>query len=212
MTRSALEKAGIATRTDGISKRTRDIVVSPIKEIAILAAEIPGVIPFAWGIPFVETPPHIREAVKKALDQDPLLGRYSPSAGLPPLKEAIAIRLQKKYAVRVDSKKELLVTAGAMEGLMDAIQSVVDPGDEVIITSPGFSSYTEQVRLAGGVPKYLPLDENRGWSMKLDILPKLITPKTKAVIFNSPSNPTGAIFSKQETDAIAEAVLKHNLI
>ncbi|MBI2453859.1 pyridoxal phosphate-dependent aminotransferase, partial [Candidatus Peregrinibacteria bacterium] len=113
---------------------------------------------------------------------------------------------------RVDSKKELLVTAGAMEGLMDAIQSVVDPGDEVIITSPGFSSYTEQVRLAGGVPKYLPLDENRGWSMKLDMLPKLITPKTKAVIFNSPSNPTGAIFSKQETGAIAEAVLKHNLI
>lgn len=211
-TRSALEKAGIASRTDGISERARKIVVSPIKEIAILAAEIPDVIPFAWGIPFVDTPPHIRKALKKALDEDHLIGRYSPSAGLPVLREACAKHLEKKFGISINPKKEILITAGAMEGLMDAIQCTVNPGDEVIITSPGFSSYTEQVMLAGGVPKYLPLDENKDWAMRLDLLPKLITKKTRAIMINSPCNPTGSIFTQRELDAITEAVLKHNLI
>lgn len=212
MTRSALEKAGIKFRTEGVADRARKIVVSPIKEIAILAAEIPDVIPFAWGIPFVDTPPHIREALKKALDEDHLIGRYSPSAGLPILRQALAQRLKKKFGVEVNWKTELLVTAGAMEGLMDAMQCTINPGDEVILTSPGFSSYTEQVMLAGGVPKYLPLDENNDWAMRLDLLPKLITPKTRAIIINSPCNPTGSIFSQKELDAITDAVLQHNLI
>lgn len=212
MTRSALEKAGIKSRTDGISERAKQIVVSPIKEIAILAAEIPGVIPFAWGIPFIDTPPHIRKALKEALDHDHTLGRYSPSQGLPELREAISKHLHKRYGVTVDPKKELLVTAGAMEALMDAMQCIINPGDEVIITSPGFSSYTEQVKLAGGIPKYLPLDEDNGWSMKLDVLPSLITKKTKAIMVNSPCNPTGTIFTKKELAAVADVVLKHNLM
>lgn len=211
MTRSALEKAGFKPRLDGVSERVKGIVISPIKEIALLAAEIPDVIPFAWGIPFVETPPHIREALKKALDEDRLLGRYSPSAGLPELRQALAARLEKKYGISVDWKRELLVTAGAMEGLMDAIQCTVNPGDEVILTSPGFSSYTEQVMLAGGRPKYLPLIEEKNWAMDLAALPKLVTPKTRAIIINSPCNPTGSIFSQQELDAITETVLQHNL-
>lgn len=212
MTRSALEKAGVKSRTEGISERARKIVVSPIKEIAILAAEIPDVIPFAWGIPFVDTPPHIREALKKALDTDHLIGRYSPSAGLPELRQALAARLSKKYGIEVNWKTELLVTAGAMEGLMDAVLATVNPGDEVIITSPGFSSYTEQVKLAGGIPKYLALDEKNNWAIRLDLLPKLITKKTRAIMVNSPCNPTGSIFSQAELYTITEIALKHNLI
>lgn len=212
MTRSALEKAGIKSRTEGISERAKRIVVSPIKEIAILAAEIPDVIPFAWGIPFVDTPPHIREALKKALDEDHMLGRYSPSQGLPVFRQAIVAHLKKQYGVEADWKRELLVTAGAMEALMDAIQCTVNPGDEVIITSPGFSSYTEQIMLAGGVPKYLPLDEKNGWRMRLNALPKLLSKKTRAILINSPSNPTGAIFTQKELNALTDAVLKHNLI
>lgn len=211
-TRSALEKAGIVSRKDGVSKRVQQIVVSPIKEIAILAAEIPDVIPFAWGIPHFDTPKHIRDALKKALDEDKFLGRYSPSQGLLSLREKIAEHLQKKYRIKVNPKKEILITAGAMEGLMDAILCVVNPGDEVIITSPGFSSYTEQILLAGGVPSYLPLDEKRGWKIELEELPRLITKKTKAILINSPCNPTGSIFSKKELTVIAAAVKKHNLI
>lgn len=211
-TRSALEASGIKSRTDGISERIKNIVISPIKEIALLAAEVPDCIPFAWGVPYVDTPPHIREALKYSLDNDHALGRYSPSMGLPEFRQEISSHLNKKYGITVNPNKEILVTAGAMEALMDAIQTVVNPGDEVILTSPGFSSYTEQVLLAGGVPKYLPLDEENGWSMKLDVLPSLITPKTRAILINSPSNPTGAIFSKEELSVIADTVLKHNLI
>jgi aminotransferase len=212
MTRSALEKAGYKSRTDGISERIKGIVVSPIKEIALLASEIPDVISFAWGIPYVETPPHIREAVKKALDTDPLLGRYSPSYGLPELRVAIANYLKKKHGITVNPKREVLVTAGAMEALLCTILTVVNPGDEVIITSPGVSSYTEQILIAGGVPKYLPLDEEKDWAMKLEELPKLVTKKTKAILINSPCNPTGSIFTEKELAAIKDVVIKNNLI
>ena len=212
MTRSALEKAGLVSRTDGISERIKKIVVSPIKEIALLASEIPDVIPFAWGVPFVETPPHIRESLKTALDNDPLLGRYSPSLGLPELRKVIAEHLSQKYGIKVNPKRELLVTAGAMEALLDTILAVVNPGDEVIITSPGFSSYTEQILIAGGVPKYLPMDETKNWAIKIEELPKLITKKTKAILINSPCNPTGSIFTTKELATIKKAVIKHNLI
>jgi aminotransferase len=212
MTRSALEKSGIKSRTDGISDRAKNIVISPIKEIAMLAAEIPDVIPFAWGIPHYDTPKHIRDFLKNSLDTDPLLARYAPSRGLPKLCEAAAETLTRKYGIKVDPKKEILITAGAMEGLMDAILAIVNPGDEVIITSPGFSSYTEQILMAHGVPKYLPLIEEKNWSIDLDALPKLITKKTKAILINSPCNPTGSIFTRAEMDAIADAVIKHNLI
>lgn len=212
MSRSALEKSGLVSRVDHVSDRVKKTIVSPIKEIALLASEVPGCIPFAWGIPFVETPPYIRKALKKALDSDPTLGRYSPSTGLPALREAISCHLKQRYDIEVNSKKELLVTAGAMEGLMAAIQAVVNPGDEVIITSPGFSSYTEQVMLAGGIPKYLPLDEKKDWAIKLDVLPSVVTKKTKAIMINSPCNPTGSIFTEEELHAIRDVVLKHNLI
>lgn len=211
MTRSALEASGIKSRTKHISDRAKKIVISPIKEIAILAAEIPDVIPFAWGVPFVDTPVHIRKSVKDALDSDHLLGRYAPSAGLPELRHTLAERLSKRHTIKVSSK-EILVTAGAMEGLMDAILTVVDAGDEVIMTSPGFSSYIDQVIIAGGKPKYLPLDESRNWALEIDMLPKLITKKTKAIIINSPCNPTGSIFTGKELAAIKETVKKHNLI
>lgn len=212
MSRSALEQSGLTSRQKHISSRLKSMIVSPIKEIAMLASEIPDAIPFAWGVPFVETPKHIRDGLKDALDNDPLLGRYSPSLGLPALRNEIARVLKNQYKIDVNPKTELLVTAGAMEGLMAAIQCVVDPGDEVIITSPGFSSYTEMVLLAGGVPRYLALDEENGWRLKIEDLPGLITKKTKALIINSPCNPTGTIFSKSDLDAIAEVVLRNDII
>ena len=212
MSRSALEISGMKSRTDHISDRVKGIVVSPIKEMALLATKIPDATPFAWGIPFVETPKHIREALKDALDNDPYLGRYSPSLGLPELKQLVAKEIKNKYGVEADPNSEIMITTGAMEGLMDAFQSIINPGDEVLMTSPGFSSHIEQTLLAGGVPKFLPLLEEKGWAMDLEALPKLITEKTKAIILCSPCNPTGSIFTEAELAVIAELVLKHNLI
>lgn len=194
-----------------ISNRAQSIIVSEIKEMALLAAKVPGAIPFAWGIPFIETPIHIRNALKNALDQDPDLGKYSPSLGLPELRKLIAQDIKQKYKVVADPNS-VMVTAGAMEALMCVFQAIVNPEDEVIMTSPGFSSHIQQILLAGGTPKFLPLIEEKNWAIDLAVLPKLITPKTKAIVLCSPCNPTGSIFSKKELDTIAEAVLKHNLI
>lgn len=211
-TRSALDTAGIQQRTDHISDRVRKIIISPIKEIALLASTKTDVVHFAWGIPYVETPLHIREALRTALLNDPLLGRYSPTLGLPELRQAAATKLSRQFNIAVDPMSEIVISAGAMEMLMVAMQVVVNPGDEVIITDPGFASYQEQIICAGGVPKFLPLQEDNGWAMDVAALPKLITPKTKAIILCSPNNPTGTIFSESDLRVVADTVLKHNLI
>jgi len=212
MTRSALEHAGFQQRTDHISQRVQNSIISPIKEIAFLASTRQDIIPFAWGVPYVETPRHIRQALQAALDTDPAIGQYSPTLGLLPLREAAAKKIRVEFGVTVDPATELIVSAGAMEMLMVTMQTVVNPGDEVIVTNPGFASHLEQIILAGGTPVFLSLDESQGWKMDVAALEKLVTPKTKAIIICSPNNPTGTIFSQVELDAIAEVVLKHNLI
>lgn len=212
MKKTPPKKTNSKPNTKHISDRAQRIIVSEIKEMALLAAKVPGAIPFAWGIPFIETPLHIREALKDALDQDPDLGKYSPSLGLPELRKLIAQDIKQKYKIAADPDSELMVTAGAMEALMCVFQTIVNPGDEVIMTSPGFSSHIQQILLAGGTPKFLPLIEEKNWAIDLAALPKLITKKTKAIVLCSPCNPTGSIFSNKELDVIAKAVLKHNLI
>lgn len=211
-TRSALDTAGIQQRTDHISDRVRKIIISPIKEIALLASQKPDVVHFAWGIPHVETPLHIREALREALLHDPVLGQYSPTFGLPALRQAAAEKLTRQFNVPVDAMSEVVISAGAMEMLMVAMQAVVNPGDEVIITDPGFASYQEQITLAGGVAKFLPLLEEKNWAMDLAALPALVTSKTKAIILCSPNNPTGTIFSAAELKAVADLAVAHNLI
>ncbi len=212
MSRSALEQAGLAQRTDHISDRVRQMIISPIKEMAYLASTMDDVVSFAWGIPHVPTPEHIRAGLKEALDHDPASGQYAPSLGLLSLRQAVAEKLQRDFQVTVDPANEIVISAGAMEMLMVTIQTVVNPGDEVIITDPGFASYIEQIRLAGGVPVFLPLQEENGWHFNVADLPKLVTAKTKAVIICSPNNPTGTIFTQAELDAVAEIVLQHNLL
>jgi aminotransferase len=210
--RSALDTAGIQQRTEHISDRVRQIIISPIKEIALLASTKSDVVHFAWGIPHVETPLHIREELRDALLHDPELGQYSPTLGLPALRQAVAEKLTRQFGVPVDPMSEVVISAGAMEMLMVAMQVVVNPGDEVIMTDPSFASYQEQVTLAGGVPKFLPLREEKNWTMDLAALPKLVTLKTKAIILCSPNNPTGTVFSEAELRAVADLAVQHNLI
>ncbi len=210
--RSALAQAGIFQRTDHISERVRNIIISPIKEIALLASMMDDVVPFAWGIPHWLTPAHIRLALTEALQHDNAVGYYSPSLGLPALRTAVAQKLQRDFGVTADPSSEIVISAGAMEMLMVALQVVVNPGDEVIMPDPGFSSYIDQIVLAGGVPVYWPLQEEKNWAANIALLPKLVTSKTKAIIICSPNNPTGNIFSADDLRVIADLVLQHNLI
>ncbi len=181
----------------GIARNVAAIEVSAIKQMAMRAARVPDAASLAWGLPSFRTPAHIREAVKAALDTDPDVGKYALPDGLPELRRLAATAHRAATGVAVDADDNVLVTAGNMQGLNALLHTLVDPGDEVIVTDPGFASHVQQIRLCGGKPVFWTLDESRGWALDVDALPRLVTERTKALVLVSPSNPTGRIFPEE---------------
>lgn len=209
---SALVRSGYKQRTRGISKRVQNVAVSAIKEMALLAMKEKDSISLSWGLPSFKTPEHIRKGVKEALDTMDYIGKYAPTHGVAELREIIAEDYERRFGVCIDPETQIIVHAGAMEGLTCAIQTLVDPGDEVIITDPGFSSHILQVKLAGGKVVYWPLNEEKDWDLNTEMLENLITNRTKALIIVNPANPTGSVFSKEQLQKVAEIVKKHNIM
>jgi aspartate aminotransferase len=159
------------------------------------------------GEPDFDTPKHIREAAKQALDQG--YTHYGPSAGLPELRQAIA-----GYAGRLRNihftPEQVVVTPGGKPVMAFAIMALVEPGDEVVYPNPGFPIYESMINFVGGVAVPLPLREEREFSFDLDEFRRLVTPKTKLIIINSPGNPCGGIMSKADVEGVAEMALKHD--
>ena len=212
MDRSVLDHfTGGEEPISGLAQRVRSITVSPIKEMAILAAEVPNAISLGWGLPDFRTPEHIRQAIAEAALHEPTMGKYAHPKGLPALRRAIAKRLQERRGLELDPHGELLITAGSMAALLASMLAVVETGDEVILLSPCFSSHQEQVRLAEGVPVFVPLIEEEGWRLDVDAVARAITPRTKAIVVCSPANPTGTVFAEADLRRIAELALEHEL-
>jgi aspartate aminotransferase len=163
---------------------------------------------FAAGEPDFDTPAFIREAVKAALDQGKT--RYGAAAGERVLREAIAAKLQQDNGLDYDPD-QILVTNGCKQALYNLMQVLVNPGDEVLIPAPYWVSYPEMVRLAGGVPVFLPTDRTTGYKLTPDQLRQAVTPRTRLLILNSPNNPTGAVYRREELLALAEEVVVQNL-
>lgn len=217
-TRSALATAGKKFRTKNISKRIQRIVISPIKEMSILADEWrektgARIISFGQGIPFWDTPEHIKKALHKALrERDTAF--YTLEPGITELRELIARFIEDEKGVRrVAAKKEIMVSVGAQEAIDCALMTVVDDGDEVLLPEPAYASHVEQILQFGGVPKFVPLDASGDmWRLDFKALEKAITKKTKAILFSNPSNPTGAVFGASEVTKLAKLAVKHDLI
>jgi aspartate/methionine/tyrosine aminotransferase len=191
----------------GISRAVASIEISAIKQMAMRAARIPDTVSLAWGLPSFRTPEHVRAAVASALDTDPDVGKYALPDGLPELRRLAAERHGRVTGIATDPDRDVLVTAGNMQGLNALVHTLVDAGDEVIVTDPGFASHVQQIRLCGGVPVFWTLDESAGWTLDVDALPGLIGPRTKAIVLVSPSNPTGRIFPEEalrRTGAVAQ--------
>jgi len=163
---------------------------------------------FAAGEPDFDTPVFIREAVKAALDQGKT--RYGAAAGERVLREAIAAKLQQDNGLDYDPD-QILVTNGCKQALYNLMQVLVNPGDEVLIPAPYWVSYPEMVRLAGGVPVFLPTNRTTGYKLTPDQLRQAVTPRTRLLILNSPNNPTGAVYRREELLALAEEVVAQNL-
>jgi aspartate/methionine/tyrosine aminotransferase len=195
-----------------VSKSVSGITVSAIKEMAMRAAKLPGAASLTWGLPSFRTPDHIRHAVEQALEDDPDIGKYTLPDGLPQLRAAAAEAHRAATGITVDPDRNVTITAGNMEGVKTLLRAVLDPGDEVIVTDPGFSSHFIQIGLVGARPVHWRLDEARGWALDLEALPGLIRPRTKAILLVTPSNPTGRIFTEAELCRVGEIARERNLL
>jgi aspartate aminotransferase len=187
-----------------VSQVTPSLTLAIAAKAKALKAEGIDVCSFSAGEPDFDTPAHIKAAAVKALEEGKT--KYGAAAGEPKLREAIAHKL--KIDNGLDYKSEnVIVTNGGKHSLYNLIVALIDPGDEVIIPAPYWLSYPEMVTLVGGVPVIVPTDATTGYKITPEQLRKAITPKTKLFILNSPSNPTGMVYTPDEIKALAQVVV-----
>ena len=192
-----------------LSYRDTDITQSPIRAMFNKALGMTDVVSFTVGEPDFETPYHIVEAAVDALRAGQ--HRYTPNAGILPLRKAIAKSVKVSHGLSYDPESQIIVTAGGMEGLMLLMLTILDPGDEVILCDPCWTNYSRQVLIAGGVPKFVEVTAETGFQYDPSALEAAITPKTKAFVINSPANPTGGMADIELLKAYAEIAKRHDL-
>ena len=193
-----------------ISDRVLQIQKSAIHEMTRLSKEVEDVAFLSWAKPTSDTPEHIKKAAVTAIEKG-LVGGYSENAGLLELRKEIAKKLKKDNNIDADIS-QLLVTVGAIEGLSAAVMALVNSGDEVILPSPTYSTHIRQVILASGKPVLVPVIEEEGFILDINAIRNAITSKTKAIMYCSPSNPAGAVFSEKTLRQMADIALENNLM
>jgi len=186
-----------------------EIGKSAIHEMTRLSKEVEDVAFLSWARPTSDTPEHIKEAAILAI-KNGLVGGYSETSGLPTLREEIVRKLKRDNNVDANVA-QVLVTVGAIEGLAATVMAVVDPGDEVILPTPTYSTHIRQVVIASGKPIMVPTIEEEGFVLDIAGIRKAVTPRTKAIIYCSPSNPTGTVFSEGQLRELAEVALENDL-
>ena len=197
-------------KKSNISNRVSQIGKSAIHEMTRLSKEVEDVAFLSWAKPTSDTPEHIKEAAISAIRKG-LVGGYSENSGLPQLRQEIVAKLGKDNSIKADIS-QILVTVGAIEGISAAVMAVIDPGDEVILPSPTYSTHIRIVTMASGKPVLVPTNEENGFTLDIEGIKNAITPRTKAILYCSPSNPTGTVFDEKQLRRIAEIALKNNLI
>jgi aminotransferase len=196
-------------RDDLFNRRLEGIAPSKIK-IDFNELKKLGVISLSIGEPDFETPWDIREAGIEAIQNGYTF--YADDLGLPKLRQELSHYLLKHYGLHYEPTNEILVSVGASEAIDLTCRSFLNPGDEVLIPSPSYTSYSPMVTLAGGTPVDVKLDMAHGFRLQAADLEKAITPKSKILILNYPHNPTGAIMEKADLEAIKEVVVRHDLL
>ncbi len=196
----------IATK---IAELTPSLTLSITAQAKKLKADGIDVCNFGAGEPDYDTPEHIKQAAIDALNKGET--KYTASAGLLSLREALADKLAEDNGLAYDPS-QIVVNVGAKHSCYNAILAVCDPGDEVIIPSPYWTSYPEMVRMVGGIPVIVPTSEENGWKMTPEDFEAAMSPRTKMVIINSPSNPTGAVYTKEELLALGEVAASEDIV
>jgi len=189
--------------TDRVSKIAPSLTLEITAKAKKMKAEGISVIGFGAGEPDFNTPDYIIESAKKALDIG--FTKYTPASGMPELKKAVCKKFKEDNGLDYE-ESQIVISSGAKSSLYHAIEAVVQDGDEVLLPSPYWLTYPELIKLAGGKVVLVKAEKENGYKVTAEQLRKAYTPKTKALIFNSPNNPTGAVYSKEEIDAIAKFV------
>ena len=196
-----------------LSERARNINPSPTLTVDAKAkamkAEGHDVVNFGVGEPDFDTPQNIKDAGIKAIRDGHT--KYTPAGGIVPLKEAVAAKFKADNGLDY-STDEIVISCGAKHTLYGLAEALFDPGDEVIIPAPYWVSYPEQARLAGATPVILDCSEDSGFVLDPEALKAAVTPKTKALILNSPSNPTGGVYDRATLQMIAEIAVANNIV
>lgn len=195
-----------------LSERIKKIKPSPTLAITAKANELKAkgidIISFGAGEPDFDTPDYVKEGAIKALKEGKT--KYSPAGGIPELRKALSDRIKEKNKIDYEPS-EIVVCPGAKMGLYEIFAVLLNPGDEVIVPAPYWVSYTEQILINDGIPKIVELSEDNGFVLTVDHIKDAVTSKTKALVLNTPSNPTGAVIPKKELEKIAQFCLEKNI-
>jgi len=195
----------LSTWAQNISPSPTLAVDAKAKALAAAGEDVCG---FAAGEPDFDTPEHIKEACIVALKAGKT--KYAPTPGIEPLRQAIVERYAAEYGLKATTA-QVVVSPGGKFNCYLGVLATCSPGDEVIVPAPYWVSYPEMVKLAGATPKFVLADDKTGFRLTPAMVEAAVTPRTKLLILNSPSNPTGAVYSRAELEAIVAVALKHNL-
>ncbi|MFJ8245268.1 pyridoxal phosphate-dependent aminotransferase [Peribacillus asahii] len=196
----------LAKRVQALTPSTTLAITAKAKELKAQGLDIIGL---GAGEPDYNTPAHIIEAAVQSMNEGQT--KYTPSAGLPKLKEVIIAKLKKDQGLDY-TPSEIIVGTGAKHALYTLFQAILDEGDEVIVPTPYWVSYPEQIKLAEGTPVYVEGKEENQYKITKEQLEAAITDRTKAIIINSPSNPTGMLYTKEELQELGEVCLAHDIL
>ncbi len=192
-----------------VSKKVESIPPSGIREFFDLVLGMKDIISLGVGEPDFVTPWHICEAGLYALEKG--YTSYTSNQGILSLRKAISNHIRKEFSINYNPKTDVLITVGTSEAYDLAIRALINPGDEVIVPDPSYVSYYQVAKLAGGKPKYLPT-QNKGFKISAKDLRSAVSSRTKMLVFNYPSNPTGVTYKRKELEEIAKVVKDKNLI
>jgi aspartate/methionine/tyrosine aminotransferase len=175
-----------------------------------LEAEGLRVFHFEIGQPDFDTPAPIKEAAKQALDDGKVA--YAPNRGIPELRAAIAAKMARDANLRVDPEHDVIVTTGAIEAIFIAMMATLNPGDEVLIPDPGWPHYHHCAQLAQAIPVPVPLQEANSFQVDVDDVRRLVTPRTRMLVINTPHNPTGTVLDVETLRGLASLAIEHDLL
>lgn len=197
------------TGYNNISKLAQNYPVSGIRAMFDLASNYPGALNLCNGEPNFETPDHIKAAGMKAIADG--FTKYGTEPGLLEMRDAVAEKYRREFGSEYDSDN-IMISVGGVEGILLSLMTILNPGDEVIIPDPTYTCYLGQTMVLGGVPVRVPLYEEHGFRLQAEDLERAITPRTKAVIISYPSNPLGAVLTKEDGEKLAKVIEKHRIM